>query len=279
METADKKTGITVRPQLPEAVPGFKDFGHVPLKSVHNCRDLGGMPAADGKHIRPGRLLRSASLHAMTPEDANALLDEHALVEVVDFRMSGEVDRALDKVGELPFVTYRFLPVLPEHRDTAEPPQPRPGIDAFSMMETVYRTFVTSREGITAYTEFLNGLLERETGATLWHCTQGKDRTGTGAMLVEHALGVSEEDIRRDYLATNLFADDMMDELAKLLEHVPLMDKAADQAGAALFAYPRYLDTELSAIKEGWGSVDAYLDQALDFGPDKRARLRELYLA
>ena len=38
----------------PKGIPGFAAFGHIDCKGLPNTRDLGGMPAADGRHIREG---------------------------------------------------------------------------------------------------------------------------------------------------------------------------------------------------------------------------------
>ena len=47
---------------MPEPIPGFPEFGHIPFEGLHNTRDLGGMVGADGRHVKHGHLLRSTSL-------------------------------------------------------------------------------------------------------------------------------------------------------------------------------------------------------------------------
>lgn len=42
----------------------------VPLFAVHNFRDLGGYPTADGRHTRWRTLFRADGLYRLTPEDA-----------------------------------------------------------------------------------------------------------------------------------------------------------------------------------------------------------------
>lgn len=251
-------TSDSEKPQLPAPIAGFEDFGHVPLASVPNCRDLGGLPTTDGRRIAPGRLIRSSALNRLTEQDADALLEQHGLARVLDLRTPHEVNAKPDLLGWLPSVVYVFRPVLVGGKrlsvELAEP-----DADPFALIEAAYRASVKDPHGQQTYARFLDGLLRHPTGATLWHCTQGKDRAGLAAVLVEYALGVAMDDIRADYLATNLFED---------LEKSP----------AISFAYPRYLDAALDAIDTGWGSLDGYLTDALGFDPEKRARLRELYL-
>ncbi|MBQ6256673.1 MAG: tyrosine-protein phosphatase, partial [Clostridia bacterium] len=46
------------------------------------------------------------------------------------------------------------------------------------------------------YSQFFQALLALpEDRALLFHCSQGKDRTGCGAMLILFALGVDEETV------------------------------------------------------------------------------------
>lgn len=47
-------------------------------------------------------------------------------------------------------------------------------------------------------------------GATLFHCTAGKDRTGFGAFLLLHVLAVAPTTIKEDYLATNRYLAPML---------------------------------------------------------------------
>ena len=55
-------------------------------------------------------------------------------------------------------------------------------------------------EAVKAYKQFFDILLDQEEGAILWHCSEGKDRTGLASLLILHALGVPPETIMEDYL-------------------------------------------------------------------------------
>ena len=62
----------------------------IELEKIFNARDLGGMRAADGKLIKPKRLIRSSCLYGASKKDAKTLLKEYSVKNVVDFRYSGE---------------------------------------------------------------------------------------------------------------------------------------------------------------------------------------------
>ena len=75
------QTQIPAKVELPGAIPGFSEFGHIPFEGLRNTRDLGGLPAADGRRVRPALLLRSGALHKATENDLARLL--------VDYRLEG----------------------------------------------------------------------------------------------------------------------------------------------------------------------------------------------
>ena len=75
---------------MPREISGFPEFGHIPFEGLHNTRDLGGLPAADGRRIRPALLLRSGDLHHAAESDLARLLADYHLEAVVDFRTNLE---------------------------------------------------------------------------------------------------------------------------------------------------------------------------------------------
>lgn len=143
----------------------------------------------------------------------------------------------------------------------------------------MYPQILLDEAGRVAYTSFLEVLLEGDGGAYLWHCTEGKDRAGLGAVIVERALGVPEAYVRADYLATNLFvrnrAEGIIDAISEKLRLARGLDADVD---SLFYAYNDYYDRAMAAVSANYGSFDAYLTEALDFGPEKRQALRAKYL-
>ena len=60
-----------------------------------NARDTGGLPTADGRHIRSGALVRSDVLTRLTPSGRAALI-AHGVRTIVDVRTSEEIGRDVD---------------------------------------------------------------------------------------------------------------------------------------------------------------------------------------
>lgn len=274
--------------ELPEPIPGFSEFGHIPLEKLHNTRDLGGLPAADGRRIRPALLLRSGCLHKASEQDIATLLADYRLEGVVDFRTAVERDKEPDPRELMEGVAFYDFPAFSVEAvgithgaglaqelkalsaDSARPHQ---------MVLGMYPKMLLGDEGREAYSSFLEVLLEGNGGAYLWHCTEGKDRAGLGAVLVERALGVPEEFVKRDYLATNLFVrnrvETMLDAVRDKLHLLKGIDADVD---SLFYAFSDYYEAAMTAVEQEYGSFDAYLERGLNFGPEKQKALREKYL-
>ena len=50
-------------------------FKRLKFKKINNARDLGGLPAADGKRIKYGKLIRSARLYKLPASTVKRLKD------------------------------------------------------------------------------------------------------------------------------------------------------------------------------------------------------------
>lgn len=287
MGKSDERGNGGFAPPLPQPIEGFPDFGNLQLASVGNARDLGGLPGADGRRIRKRRLLRSGDLNGLSALDERTLVDGCDLSRIVDLRTEMEIKGAEDPILRLSGVTYEYLPVLSDDEVLdADLTDMKANLhvmaefawDAPDYMRQLYVKCVMGSDGQRAYSRLLQGLLDAPEGATLWHCTQGKDRTGLAAVLIEHALGVPMEVIRQDYLATNLFMDGWLRRLQQFLDKLHVAKAVDTDLETYIYADPANLQTALDAVVSEFGSLDGYLDKALDFGPDARNRLREMYL-
>ena len=283
------QTQMPAKIELPGAIPGFSEFGHIPFEGLRNTRDLGGLPAADGRRVKPALLLRSGALHKATESDLARLLADYHLEGVVDFRTEMERDKEPDPRERMEGVVFYDFPALSGETigitHGASLAQDVKALEAVSAqpheaVRKMYPQILLGEAGRAAYRGLLDVLLESDGGAVLWHCTEGKDRAGLGAVVVERALGVSEADVRADYLATNLFArsraEGVLDALAAKLPALRGIDADVD---AFFYAYADYYDAAMGAVTDAFGTFDAYLTEALDFGPEKQAALREKYLA
>lgn len=243
------------------------------FEGIENVRDLGGLLRIDGAKIRPGLLLRTGRLEKATDADVRRLADM-GLAAVIDFRDTGEVRRAPDRA--VPGAAYHNLPALPNLADNFR----RPDDPSYTAEEVhrdfrrIYRVLSQSNEAQEAYAAFFRILLASEGKPVLWHCTQGKDRTGVAALLLLTALGIDDTAIYRDYMLTNEFTQGLLD-MFEAMEDPPF---SLDIAREVFFVFEDNLRMYQHCIELEYGSVMNYLELALGVGPDEIETLERNYL-
>ena len=270
-----------------ESKGGMTDYGLIELDGTCNTRDQGGMEAVTGQRVRAKKLIRSDGLEKLTDNDIHILVDECDLRTVIDLRTDVERKAAPDPIDRMPEVKFVSLPVLAdsavglthEHslRSLWDEFLKLKG-DPMGVISKTYPLMLLGDAGVAAYKQFFEILLAQEEGAVLWHCSEGKDRTGVASMLILFTLGVPPATIMEDYLATNLFARQKMKRIANDLKKVHVADKSDEALLALICAHKEYMDAAMEAVKGKYGSLDAYLTEALDLTPEKRQLLAEKYL-
>jgi hypothetical protein len=162
------------------------------LEGLDNVRDVGGLPLVGGGTTRFGVLLRSASLHHVTPADVAHLVDVFGLRLVIDLRTEREIDRdgptPVARAG-VRTVALSFIP---------EDDEPLPATD--ETRDPLLRAYLGYLVDRTAnVVEAVRLLGEPGAGPSLVHCAAGKDRTGVLVALVLDAVGVRREAVIEDY--------------------------------------------------------------------------------
>jgi protein-tyrosine phosphatase len=257
----------------------------LPLERGSNFRDLGGYPAAGGRHVRWGLIYRTAATPMLTETDYRYVADLKISADI-DLRSTEERQIAPDLIPARTGARYfaRDYPASDIFGHLAAKPPPA----GSSQMATIslYRTWPTSLA--PQYRAIFRSLL-RGRGAVSFHCSAGQDRSGVAAALVLSALGVPREVILADYhLSTEDRRPDY--EMPRLDPARYPGDPVAEfyaraQAAGPMKAHPlydasgvAYLQQTFDEIDARWGSVEAYLRQMLGVGPRDIARLRAMYL-
>lgn len=254
---------------------------HLPLETVSNLRDLAGMETEDGRFIAPGLLFRSGRLSKASKEDL-LTLKNMGIKDVIDFR--SELERSVEPDRKIPGAVLLEDPIFKE----ADLKKMTGGNfkllkmaakSSRDLMNDAYASLITSPDAQTGCRKFFDVLLQAE-GGVLWHCTQGKDRTGAAAAMIEHALGVKEDQILADYLQTNLYmtreARQDRDTASALFDKdLPV---AEEDIASYLFAHRSYYDAMNHAVQTAYGSWDQFLEEAMELTPEKREILKKKYL-
>lgn len=249
------------------------------LSYQKNARDLGGYIGFNGKKVKMGRIFRGGHLHRVNLADIIKINRLH-LTDIIDLRGVKEFEIHHD----YPFkgVTFHNTPPMIEEVKVGKQKYEDSNLlwflgddEGFEHMLMVYKDITTSEFGIDAYKKLFSLFLV-DNKRIYFHCSQGKDRAGMAAYLFLIALGVSEEDARRDYLLSNEAMELKIKELKKLLGEEDYFDEQYERSMRDVFtAKEEYLDSALDAIKEKYDTVENYIRVALGVDIDK---LRDIYL-
>lgn len=255
----------------------------LPLSSVCNPRDLGGYIGFDGRKIKGHRLLRTGKINKISAKDEK-FLQEYGLSTIIDLRSPLECKMCPDHL--IPGVKHYNLPLSDEDNtqggkaDIAQTfaEYRKDQYAGFRMMCNRYRDHVSKSHAQKTIHQILKIMANTPDGAILFHCSEGKDRTGIVAIIILYLLGVDLETIRQDYLYSNYMLNHYRavrdqkfkkdGENLKFRANMRILGSVSDA----------FLDTSLITIEEKFGGFDKFLQEQLGVSDDLRTTLRELYL-
>lgn len=258
----------------------------VSLPTAPNMRDLGGLDV-DGGTIRKGQLFRSAALDRLSDADQQAL-GRLGIATVYDLRTEGERRTGPDRLpGTIPSIHLDVLAddandataglaVLDGADDVQEMIDALGGGRAVAMMEQSYRKFVTLGSARRAYHDLLEGLADPgRTGAALFHCTAGKDRTGWAGVILLRILGAGEEAVLADYLQTNA---DLLPSLRPVLDRMQARGVDSELLTPVFEVRQEYLAAADEELARRYGTLERYLSAGLGIGESTLSALRERFV-
>ena len=250
------------------------------LSVQKNIRDLGGLKTIDGHHIKFGLLYRGGLLASVNEDDIK-VIDSLHLTDIVDFR--GEDEYLYRPDYRFQGVTYHNFPALHEEVKKEDHHNDDGNLlwfvgdhtSGFEHLKSCYRDFVIGEEPRKAYRRFFELILQ-EGKVTYFHCSQGKDRAGFAAFLIERALGVSLEDAKEDYLLTNIAMEKRVDKLLSSVQYKPFYNEKYHQDLLDVFsAKLEYLEESIKMMDEHFGGTLNFIKNELKVDIDK---LKKIYL-
>ena len=216
---------ITLSNKAVTSVSGSFETADTPrilsVDGIANVRDVGGWMTASGRRIKQGLLYRGtelegavASNYSITDKGIKTLLAEFGVRTDMDLRPESDNKTGVDALG-----------VGVEHIYYAAP-----------MYDAAFEE--SGREALRAV---FADLANPAKYPVYLHCTHGLDRTGTAVYILQALLGVSEEDLMREYQLSSLhhgelWAADQMQEFVALfrgIEGATMQDKAETYLRAA----------------------------------------------
>jgi protein-tyrosine phosphatase len=244
----------------------------IPFDGSHNFRDLGGYATRDGRRVRWGKIFRSDHLAELSERDL-AYFSELGIRLVCDFRSGVEVADQPNR--------------LPEHNP---PVQINPALSGTALMPKEIETAIRSGnpdklnfrqllvdgnrfmaiEALDQYRALMRSLEREECVPLLFHCTAGKDRTGVGAALILLVLGVPEETVMQDYLLTAAYTHDRVEKMLVGIRVDSSFRVDADEIRPIMSARREFLQAALDSMRDGYGTIDHYLEKALLLTRERR---------
>jgi len=246
----------------------------LPLEAGSNFRDIGGYPAANGRHVRWGLIYRSGATPLLTEVDRQRI-GTLGLANMVDLRSDEERVLAPSRIDGVPYTAIGY-----------SMGQLMAGFNAAGGAGEGYRALPAL---LAPHLRQIFARLLRHEGPLVYNCSAGQDRTGFVTAVILSALGTPYPTIVEDYHLSIRYRRPEFE--------MPHLDpqQLGGSPTAAMFARfqndPRarqpqplktadgtaYLDFAFAEMKARWGGVDGYLRQAIGLGTADIARLRALY--
>jgi len=265
---------------------------NIVFDNIVNARDLGGMVGAGGRTVRPHRILRTAHLHDASPADLKRLHSEYNLAKIFDFRSFGEAEALPDQ--EVEGATHHLLPTIDLSAEKlTEQPIPQEAFldlerhivnysfypEVQQMAANMYPSLIRSEYSQLQYAAFLRLIIEApEDGGILWHCFQGKDRTGWGAAYLLFALGVEREAIIEDFDLSNTAYRDLVARLNVEIEERGGGEAEKEVVQAFMGVSTNNFIRTLDLIDREFGGMMEYLREQLFLAHDDIQLLRKRFL-
>lgn len=241
-----------------------------------NFRDIGGYRTTDGREIKWGKVFRSDGLSRLTEND-HQILSHLGVSRIFDFRTPSEVRQAPDNLPETEAITWVNLPVTHGKIDF---------VDAMSRLKQGEIDWLTPDFMVNGYLrnleefpgvwgEVINYMARANDSALLFHCTGGKDRTGTCAALILLMLGVDEETVIMDHQLSNVYIADI---LPKVLKMIAAYGVDPDRLVPYLTAPREGITALLDHLRTRYGSAADYLSQRAGVQKETQELLKEKLL-
>jgi outer membrane autotransporter protein len=238
------------------------------LASAQNFRDIAGISASNGGTgfanttsnfgvMRTGVFYRSNVLSLSNADWTT--LSSLRIGRDIDLRTPSEIMATPDVVpaGAI-FTNVNIF-------GTSSPPSTLPSNatlqSVLNIAQNGYRTFVTDPTERAGFGTVLL-TLAHDPGPDLFHCSDGKDRTGWTAAILESIAGVSPTTIMNDYLASNTYrAGAINSQTAAIVAANPALK--GENLTPLLGVDPSFLQAALNQVNVSYGSMNGYLIQGL----------------
>ena len=245
------------------------------MDGSYNTRELGGYKTKDGRTIKWGVLYRSDKLSDISEIDQE-YIQSLGIKRIVDFRSTTEKTEDPDIIPD--GIAYVEMPIEVDGAIRTQIEGILKGEtqgDVKNFLIDANKEFITDYKDV--YSKFLKDLISSD-GPTLFHCTAGKDRAGFATAITLVALGVPKEKVIDDYMKTNTFTADRIDEMLDQIKLMSLFQADVEVLRPLLGVEREYIETAFKTAEETYGSLENYIKEGLEISDKEIIELRSLLL-
>lgn len=242
------------------------------LEGQDNFRDMGGYATEDGRRVKPGIFFRSGALNQLTPADLRDL-ELRRIKTVIELRSATEIAASgtdLLPPGARPVVIPLSVAVFDKPiRDAIE--SGNIGNIPPDLHHQLARSLIA--ENSPELSEVMSALLNPDNWPVVVHCDDGGLRTGVVTMLLMTALGVGLDDIKTDFLITNIYREiPIRQQMNEVLTAIAMksgrsLETVPDSVEALFFMQERDIEAAIEEASRRQGSVQGYLLRGLRLDP------------
>jgi protein-tyrosine phosphatase len=256
------------------------------MESLPNLRDLGGYVSQDGRVVLRGTIYRSNSFFNIHENDLLKLPNLN-LKSDVDLRIPAEIIAQPDRIPST--VKYIQLNVMEDENLIVTPAQiemlfknPKlasenlgGAIGVEAKFVALYRDLVSLPSAQAAYRTLFLSFLDPSAVPAVFHCTNGKDRTGWAAAAWLTLLGVSKEDVMDDFLRSNEYLLPMHEKDTRAF----VLGGGDPGIPGALFGVKKkYLESSFTELYRRYGTIERYFSEGLKINSRQQQQLQDMYL-
>ena len=219
------------------------------LEGATNFRDFGGFGTESGSSVAEKKVFRADGLHRLTDNDV-AILESLDVKWVFDLRTGIELEH--DGLG--PFVgssaEHHHVPLISVSLN------PFDGDVDWSQIDLQDRYLEMLEQGREAFRGVVGKVIDVDSGAVVFHCSGGKDRTGVVAAVLLELLGVERDAVIADYARSENYLGELLDQYRDQLAEQGV---TPETLGYLTSSPPERMARMLEQMSERWGDARSYL--------------------